>query len=127
MRYPAPAHLHSPPRAICNAPSFTEGRSARGDGIHGDADSGHAAESGVRETLMAEQLWLARLLLTPQPTTPLTVLANPRVAHRMVDLRAAGDPGQSVRQQRVFGDLISYQNAGNGCAAVADQVQRTRE
>jgi hypothetical protein len=30
---------------------------------------------------MAEQLWLARLLLT-QPTTRSQVLADPRVAHR---------------------------------------------
>src|SRR5512133_3459200 len=42
----------------------------------------------------------------------------------MADLRAAGDPGHSVSQQRVFGDLIPYRNDEKGRTVIGT---RSRE
>jgi hypothetical protein len=42
----------------------------------------------------------------------------------MADLRAAGDTGYQVSQQRVFGDLISYQNDRKCSTAIVSKVEK---
>jgi hypothetical protein len=45
----------------------------------------------------------------------------------MVDLSTADDPSSTLIDQRVIGDLISYQNDGKACTAITGKVESMSE